>query len=66
MCVPAAAAEGNSSYSVSGSETSSVQEDQEEQTLPPINNSDLCIQESSSSKKLPSLTNEGAFSLHNH
>lgn len=45
---------------VSGGEASSSLEEQEDSSkMPAIDNSELCVQESSSSKKLPSLTAEG-------
>ena len=54
--------EGGSPYSVSGSEASSTHEEVDDSSMmPPIDNSELCVQESSSSKKLPSLTNEGMY-----
>ena len=53
LCVTA---EGGSPPSISSSEG---QEEGELSKVPAIDNSELCIPEPSSSKKLPSLTNEG-------
>ena len=49
---------------VGGSEASSTLDEQDDSAkMPPIDNSELCVQEPSSSKKLPSLTNEGTHVL---
>ena len=51
---------GSPLYGVSGSEPgSALGEHDDSAKMPAIDNSELCIQELSNSKKLPSLTNEG-------
>ena len=55
-----AAEAGGSPNSITSSEASYVSEERGNETkLPPVDNSELCVPEPSSSKKLPSLTNEG-------
>lgn len=52
--------EMGSPFAVTGSEA--IPEEQDDSAkMPPIDNSELCVQEPSSSKKLPSLTNEGRW-----
>ena len=50
---------GGSPLPMSGVEFSAGQEDQSDTKVPAIDNSELCAPDSSTSKKLPSLTNEG-------
>lgn len=52
--------EVGSPFAVSASETT-LEEQDDSAKMPPIDNSELCVQEPSSSKKLPSLTNEGRW-----
>lgn len=59
VCVLHVAEVGGSPLAMSAVEFSSGQEDQGNSKVPAIDNSELCSLESSASKKLPSLTNEG-------
>lgn len=47
----------------SGETGSTLEEQDDSAKMPPIDNSELCVQEPSNSKKLPSLTNEGTSAL---
>ena len=60
VCVCVCIAEvGGSPLAMGSVEFSAGQEDQGDSKVPAIDNSELCAPESSASKKLPSLTNEG-------
>lgn len=60
LCVVHVAEAGVFPLPKGGVEFSASQEDQADSKVPAIDNSELCAPESLSSKKLPSLTNEGA------